>query len=101
MAGYGKKKKKKQNRLAMLGIAVVMLLFVGVFGYQTYELQQKNEVYSERLSKIETEIEDEEIRADELEEQRIYSQTKQFIEEEAKAKLGLVNPNEIIIKPEN
>ena len=35
----------------------------------------------------------------ELEEYRIYVQTKQYIEEVAKQKLGLVNPDEILLKP--
>ena len=39
-------------------------------------------------------------RANELEEYRIYVQTKQYIEEEvAKQKLGLVKPDEILLKP--
>ncbi len=38
-------------------------------------------------------------RSKELEEYRIYVQTKQYIEEVAKQKLGLVNPDEILLKP--
>lgn len=38
-------------------------------------------------------------RARELEEYRVYVQTKQYIEEIAKQKLGLVNPDEILLKP--
>ena len=67
----GKKKKEKAaNRLALMGITLVVL---------------KSE---------------EEQRAQELEEYRIYVQTKEYIEKVAKEKLGLVNKDEILLKPE-
>ena len=36
-----------------------------------------------------------------LREYRVYVQTKQYIEKVAKEKLGLVNRNEILLKPSN
>lgn len=99
MVGYGKKKQRKQNRLAMLAIIFVLAVLVGVLGYQTVQLRKKDDEYNERLTAIERQISEQESRAEELEERHIYTQTKQFIEEEAKSKLGLVNPNEIILKP--
>ncbi len=99
MARYGKQKKRKQNRLAMFGITLVVLAMVAVLGYQTVQVRQKSDQYAERLAAIERQLEDQQDRAAELEAQRIYVQTKQFIEEEAKAKLGLVNPNEIVLIP--
>ena len=44
-------------------------------------------------------VEEEKNRSAELEEYRIYVQTKQYIEEVAKQKLGLVKPDEILLKP--
>ena len=44
-------------------------------------------------------MEAEEERARELEEYKIYVKTKQYAEEVAKEKLGLVNPDEILLKP--
>ena len=41
----------------------------------------------------------EQSRAKELEEYRVYVQTKQYVEEVAKQKLGLVKPDEILLKP--
>lgn len=34
-----------------------------------------------------------------MEEYKVYVKTKQFAEEVAKEKLGLVNPDEILLKP--
>ena len=76
MRGRGNTRRKKRdrwgNRMAIVGITV------------------------EALEKQKTE---EENRARELEEYRVYVQTKQYIEEIAKQKLGLVNPDEILLKP--
>lgn len=99
MARYGKKKKRRQNRLAMFGITLVVVALVCVLGYQTILVQQKSDQYAARLASIERQLEEQETRAADLEAQRIYTQTKQFVEQEAKTKLGLVNPNEIILIP--
>ncbi len=99
MARYGKKKKRRQNWLAMFGITLIVVALVCVLGYQTVLLQQKSDQYTDRLAAIERQLEEQEVRAADLETQRIYTQTKQFVEQEAKAKLGLVNPNEIILIP--
>ena len=45
------------------------------------------------------ELEEEKERAEKLEEERIYVQTKEYIEKVAKEKLGLVKPDEILLKP--
>ena len=99
MAGYGKKKKHKKNRLAMFGIVLVVISLVCVLGYQTLLLRQKSNEYAQKLAAIEKQLDEQESRSVELEIKRIFTQTKQYIEQEAKAKLGLVNPNEIILIP--
>lgn len=99
MAGYSRKKKKRKNHLAMLAITVTVLALMVVLGYQTRELSKKNEEYEIRLAGVEAELAEESARALDLEERRIYVQTKQYIEEQAKSKLGLVNPDEILLKP--
>lgn len=101
MGRYGKPKKRKKNQLAMFGIALVVLALLCVLGYQTVLVQQKSDMYADRLASIERQLEEQEVRAADLEAKRIYTQTKQFIEQEAKSKLGLVNPNEIIFIPTN
>ena len=44
-------------------------------------------------------VREEEERTKKLEEYKVYVKTKQFAEEVAKEKLGLVNPDEILLKP--
>ena len=57
--------------------------------------------YEIRLENLTAQKEEEEQRALDLEEERKYVQTKQYIKEVAKEKLGLVDPDEILLKPAN
>ena len=56
---------------------------------------------STRKEELQQQLEEEEKKTTELEEYKIYVQTKQFIESEARQKFGLVNPDEILLKPES
>lgn len=100
MARYGKKKKRKQNRLAMLGITLVVLALLAVLGLQTVRLKQRRDEYADRLTSIEKQLSEQEERAADLEAERLYVQTRQYVEKVAKERLGLVNPDEIILKPQ-
>ena len=57
--------------------------------------------YEIRLENLTAQKEEEEQRALDLEEERKYVQTKEYIMEVAKEKLGLVDPVEILLKPAN
>lgn len=100
MLVYQRKKRGKQNRLSRIAIALVAASLVAVLGYQTLQMQRRNDNYSQRLASIERQLEQEKSRAEELKERQAYVQTSQFIEQEAKDKLGMINPNEILLKPE-
>ena len=62
-------------------------------------LREKDLAYQIKEENLTDQLEEERKRAEELEEQRIYVQTKEYIEKVAKEKLGLVNPDEILLKP--
>ena len=55
--------------------------------------------YQQKEEELTRKVQDEENRTKELEEYKVYVQTKQYAEEVAKEKLGLVNPDEILLKP--
>ena len=93
-------KKKHQNRLSMLLVCMVVLLLMVVVFIKSVELKEKIADYSLREEQLTREIQDEEIRREEIEEYRIYTQTKAFYEEVAEDKLGLVYEGEIIFKQE-
>ena len=74
-----KSKNSLSNRMALIGITVVVA---------SLAVEQA----------LEKSLAKEEARAAELEEYRVYVQTKQYIEKVAKEKLGLVNKDEILFK---
>ena len=65
-------------------------------GHAEMCIRDRYQAKEEALAK---QVEQEKARANELEEYRVYVQTKQYIEEVAKQKLGLVKPDEILLKP--
>ncbi|CDD46845.1 putative uncharacterized protein [Firmicutes bacterium CAG:534] len=100
MARKAAYRKRRQNRFGMflVSIAVVMLLVVVTFS--GFKLQQKLEVYQQKELALQEQIEAEEERAKEIEEYEKYTQTKKYIEEVARDKLGLVYEGEILFKDE-
>ena len=94
-----KKKDKLGNRMALLGITFVVISMAVVVNLRGASLKDKELQYQMKEETLQKRLEQEEQRAEQLEEQRIYVQTKQYIEKVAKEKLGLVNPDEILLKP--
>lgn len=94
-----KRKDKWGNRLALIGITLVVLSLALVVTLKGASLRDKDREYQIKEENLNSLVEKEEARAQELEEYKIYVQTKQYVEKVAKEKLGLVNPNEILLKP--
>ena len=87
------------NRMALIGITMVVLSLAVVTNLGASSLREKDLEYQakeQNLLKIEAQ---EEARKNQLEEYRVYVQTKQYVEKVAKEKLGLVNDDEILLKP--
>lgn len=95
-----KKRDKWGNRMALIGITVVVLSLAVVIGLKSKSLKEKDLAYQIREENLLAQKAEEEERKEELEERKIYVQTKQYIEEVAKEKLGLVKQDEILLKPE-
>lgn len=98
-ASKRKRRDKLGNRMTLLGITFVVISMAVVVNLRGVSLQDKELQYQTKLEHLEKRKAEEESRAEQLEEQRIYVQTKQYIEKVAKEKLGLVNPDEILLKP--
>lgn len=85
--------------MAIMGITLVVASLAVVVNLKSTSMRKKELEYQIREETLEKQKAEEENRARELEEYRWYVQTKQYIEEIAKQKLGLVNPDEILLKP--
>ena len=86
--------------MALIGITMVVLSLAVVVNVGASSLREKDQEYQARELNLEKEKEEENTRAAQLEEYRIYVQTKQYVEKVAKEKLGLVKKDEILLKPE-
>lgn len=105
MSSLGKSRRKRKdkwgNRMALIGITFVVFSLAVIVTIKGVTLKEKGLEYQLRRENLEAQLDKEQERADKLEEYRVYVQTKQYIEEVAKQKLGLVNPDEILLKPSN
>ncbi len=92
---------KAVNRMTLVGITLVVASLAVAINLRGTSLRAKDLEYQVKEANLTRQVEAEQDRSEELEERRIFVQTKQYIEQVAKEKLGLVNPDEILLKPEN
>ena len=97
--GHGRCRESWSNRLAIIGITVVVLSLALIVNIKNSSMEKKVMEYQAKEESLTRQVENEQKRAAELEERRVYVQTKQYIEEVAKQKLGLVKPDEVLLKP--
>lgn len=99
MASRIGRKKKNESRLGIVGICAVVIAFGVIMFIKTRDVKEEAADLSKKQQQLEQRLEDEEERAGQLEERKIYVQTKKYVEEVAKS-LGLVYPDELIYRPD-
>ena len=92
------KKKKRKNGLKIIAVAVLVLF--AVITYSSVELRAEKRTLEKQKSELEIILQTEQERSEELEDKKAYMQTTRYIEEVARKVLGLVYPEEIILRPE-
>lgn len=93
-----RKKQVQQHRRSMLGISAVILLLAVMATVSSVELRAKNNAYIEQEQELEADIQAEKERAEEISDLEEYVGTDEYVEQQAKDRLGLVHENEIIFK---
>ncbi len=92
------KRRRFQNRAGIVWASIVVLILVTVVSIKSIGLLQKAREYQAKEAALTEQIEYEMQRSEEIEEFERYTQTRKYIEDTAKEKLGLVYPGEIIFK---
>ena len=87
--------------MGMLLVTTVVLMMLIVVTVKSVEHRDKRATYAMREEALMQEIAAEEQRTEEIAEYEKYTQTKKYVEEIAKEKLGLVYEGEIIFKDGN
>ena len=82
-------------------IAFVVLLLFGIVTYRRSALEEERKEKEAALYDLQVVYAREEERTLELNEEKAYRQTKKYIEELAREKIGLVYPDEIIFEENN
>lgn len=93
-------RKRNQNRFSMFLVSLVVLLIMAAAAWQSVGLQQKIDAKTREKEKLEEQIANEKERSREIEEFGKEIQTKGYIEDIAREKLGLVYEGEILFKEE-
>lgn len=91
-------RKRHQSLLSMVLVTSVVVMILVVVAINSVKLQSKIDEQTARETELLAQVEAEKTRAEEIEEYRKYTQTKKYVEEVAKDKLGLVYEGEILFK---
>ena len=89
-------KKQRRSTLAGMIIAIIVVVALGVVLWRG-----KAGLEEAQITELQSQIDDENKRSDELSEYEKYVKTKKFVEEIAKNKFGLIYPDELVFKPNN
>ena len=94
--------KRRKNGLsstaAMIGLTLLIGFIASVVYIDSREMRSQQQSYITREATLERQIEEEKQRTLLLTEKKKHTQTKQYVEEVAKDKLGLVYPDEVLLK---
>nr|WP_297863778.1 septum formation initiator family protein [uncultured Acetatifactor sp.] len=94
-------RRKSQNRFSMFLVSLVVVMILILVQVGSMELQSKINAKAEEVALLDSQIEAEERRTLEIQEFAKEVQTKGYIENIAREKLGLVYEDEILFKQEN
>lgn len=93
-----RRRKKSSTYTGKLCISMIVLVFVVAMSVQMIHVYQKDREYMARQAELEEQLLEQQERQQELSELENYTQTQEYIEDVARAKLGLAYENEIIFK---
>ncbi|MHB8131732.1 MAG: FtsB family cell division protein [Mobilitalea sp.] len=93
-------KRNYKKRTGIGVIAMVVLILFGIISYQRIGLGEESSKADLKIKRLSAQIEEQEERAIDINNQKAYVQTKRYIEDIAREKLGLVYEDDIIFKAE-
>ena len=93
--------KTAKRKIGFRIIAVTVVVLCVVLGVNKYKLDQKYAALEAKEAYLEQQIAAEQERSEDIEEYSIYIQTKKFIKDFANTVMGLVDPDDVIIKEDN
>lgn len=93
--------RNRSRRKSGIGIISILVLCIcGIVVFKGIELNRRNIFAQEQINDLETSIREQEELAKDISNYSAYIETKRYIEDIARDKLGLVYEDEILIKPQ-
>lgn len=92
---------RKKNGTGVGIIAFVVLILFAIVSYRRVGLEERGKEDDLRIARLRTQIQEQEERAVDINNLKAYVQTKKYIEDIARDKLGLVYEDEIIFQEED
>lgn len=89
-----------QHKKSVVIIYTVLGMLAATLAVNSVSLYARNQVYKQQEAELEAQIEEQKTRADKVEEYKEYIKTDDYIKDVAEEKLGLVDPDEILFRPE-
>ena len=96
-----RRRKKKLSPFTVFGVIALCCVLCGTFTYKTVTLKAESAKYSAQISELQKEKKKLKEQKAEIKDYEPYVKTKEYTEEVARNKLGLVYPDEIIFEPDD
>lgn len=96
-----KKAARRRYRRVIVMVGAFCVVLSAVMFAGTMNFREKNKAYSAKEAELSRQIEEQKERSDRLEDYSSYVQSDEYARETAKEKLGLMDPGEIIFRPED
>lgn len=97
---WDRKMRRRKKRTGIGIIAFIVLTICGIVAYGKVGLEKTRSSLEKQKAELESQINDEKDRALDIRNLKAYVQTKKYIEEVAREKLGLVYDYEILFERE-
>jgi cell division protein DivIC len=96
--GHMAGRKRRRRSSGTVGITIIVIAFLVVMMVQIVDIKAKDAEYEAKENELLQQYEEETQRSSEIDELETYMNSSEYIEDVAKAKLGLTYKNEIIFK---
>ena len=95
-----KNNKKISSRMGVITVICCLALLAIVVLYKAKSLETQKQELQVQAAELQEQLDDAKQRHKELEQKEEYMKTDDYVESVARSQLGLVYPDEIVIKPE-
>ena len=95
------RKKNLNSSATMIGLLLMVGIIAGTIVTNENDMRKQEQTYIQKEESLKRDIAQEENRTANLNEKKKYVTTDKYIKEVAKDKLGLLSPDEILLKEKN